>query len=65
MLSHMSSVGRAIHGLSEKFIVTLTIHGKARTVTKSHYCGHVSAMYTLYPLIRVSLTVRDTLTVSG
>ena len=38
-ISYMCTVGRAIHGLSETSIVTLTIHGKARTVTKSHYCS--------------------------
>ena len=33
----MSSVGMSNHGLSEKSIVTLTIHDNTRTVTKDLY----------------------------
>ena len=76
----MSSVGMSSHGLSEKSIVTLTIHDNARTVTKDLYersiitltihanARTVTNMHTQVPIVRasvtVSLTVRASVTVS-
>ena len=71
----MPSVGMYNHGLSEKSIAILTIHDNARTVVEDLYersivtltihanARTVTNMHTQVPIVRVSLTIRVTLTI--